>query len=153
MTADNNSQHPGSGSPRAPQDPTTPVYTPIQPRGNPDEHRQAMAEEQEIQDSQAITERRRRNTQAAARMRERQRQRERELIERRDDLMNKVRQLESELSAIRAQRQESEVDASKEYDKILQQLSDELEIANNAMYDIIDEVEKLVNIVRSIDIQ
>ncbi|KAJ1940468.1 hypothetical protein FBU59_003803 [Linderina macrospora] len=83
-------------------------YPRILPRGNPDEHRQAMAEEQEEQESQLISERRRRNTLAAARMRERQRQRERELIQRRNDLMGKVHQLEAELAAIREQRVASE---------------------------------------------
>ncbi|KAJ2796844.1 hypothetical protein H4R20_005398, partial [Coemansia guatemalensis] len=54
-------------------------YTPIRPRGDPNEHRQAMAEEKKIEDSHIIDERRRRNTLAAARMRERQRERERGL--------------------------------------------------------------------------
>ncbi|ORX74931.1 hypothetical protein DL89DRAFT_264726 [Linderina pennispora] len=126
-------------------------YPRILPRGNPDEHRQAMAEEQEVQESQLISERRRRNTQAAARMRERQRQRERELIQRRNDLMGRVHQLEAELAAIREQRVASEASVTNQYDSVLQDLSKELENANSAMCAIVDEVEKLVDIVRSVD--
>ncbi|KAJ1989870.1 hypothetical protein EDC05_004401 [Coemansia umbellata] len=128
-------------------------YTPIQPRGNPDEHRQAMVEEKEIYQNQVLSERRRRNTQAAARMRERQRERERGLMQRRDNLMARMTQLETELSAIQTQRQQAEADTSSEnYEIILDQLSSELEAANAAMHQIIDEVEKLVDIVKSIGI-
>ncbi|KAJ2865919.1 hypothetical protein GGH94_001916 [Coemansia aciculifera] len=129
------------------------LYAPIRPRGNPDQHRQALAEENEIHNSQVAQERRRRNTQAAARMRERQRDRERSLLTRRDDLETRMKQLENELSAIRTQRQQNEAKlASEDYDRILSQLSDELEAANQAMHLIIEEVEKLVDIVKSIDI-
>lgn len=83
-------------------------YPPIRPRGDPDEHRQAMEEEHEIQHSQVLSERRRRNTQAAARMRERQRERERSLSQRRDELMERMTQLKSELSALRSQRRQEE---------------------------------------------
>ncbi|KAJ2663026.1 hypothetical protein IWW48_001544 [Coemansia sp. RSA 1200] len=128
-------------------------YAPIQPRGNPDVHRQALAEENEIQHNKVMSERRRRNTQAAARMRERQRERERRLMQRRDDLMARMNQLEGELAAIRTQRREAEVStADDNYEMILSQLSSELEAANTAMHQIIDEVEKLVDIVKSIDV-
>ncbi|KAJ2153845.1 hypothetical protein GGH15_005902, partial [Coemansia sp. RSA 562] len=83
-------------------------YAPIQPRGDPNEHRQAMVEEQELENNQILSERRRRNTQAAARMRDRQRERERSLILRRDELMTRMKQLEAELTTIRAQRQQQE---------------------------------------------
>ncbi|KAJ2301375.1 hypothetical protein IWW55_003762, partial [Coemansia sp. RSA 2706] len=125
-------------------------YAPIQPRGDPNEHRQAMAEEKELEFSQIQSERRRRNTQAAARMRERQRERERNLIQRRDELMKRMKQLEAELSAIRTQRQEHEAEmANEDYEAVLDQLSSELEAANTAMHLIIDEVEKLVEIVKA----
>ncbi|KAJ2728616.1 hypothetical protein H4R23_003609, partial [Coemansia sp. Cherry 401B] len=128
-------------------------YAPIQPRGDPNEHRQAMAEEKELEFSQIQSERRRRNTQAAARMRERQRERERNLIQRRDELMKRMKQLEAELSAIRTQRQEHEACsaemANEDYEAVLDQLSSELEAANTAMHLIIDEVEKLVEIVKA----
>ncbi|KAJ1666584.1 hypothetical protein IW140_005073 [Coemansia sp. RSA 1813] len=128
-------------------------YAPIQPRGNPDVHRQALAEENEMQQSRVLSERRRRNTQAAARMRERQRERERNLMQRRDELMARMNQLEGELAAIRTQRREAEADAvNEDYDMVLSQLSSELEAANTAMHQIIDEVEKLVDIVKSIDV-
>ncbi|KAJ1859200.1 hypothetical protein GGH12_002916 [Coemansia sp. RSA 1822] len=125
-------------------------YAPIQPRGDPNEHRQAMVEEQELENNQILSERRRRNTQAAARMRDRQRERERSLILRRDELMTRMKQLEAELVTIRAQRQQQEAQvASKDYEAILDQLSTELEAANVAMHQIIDEVERLVDIVNS----
>ncbi|KAJ1940467.1 hypothetical protein FBU59_003802 [Linderina macrospora] len=41
--------------------------------------------------------------------------------------------------------------ATDQYDSILQDLSKELETANTAMSAIVDEVEKLVDIVRSVD--
>ncbi|KAJ1837864.1 hypothetical protein LPJ73_007260, partial [Coemansia sp. RSA 2703] len=83
-------------------------YARIQPRGDPDEHRQAMAEEMELQNSHLISERRRRNTQAAARMRERQKERERSLLQHRDELVAKMKKLEAELASARSQREQHE---------------------------------------------
>ncbi|KAJ1797259.1 hypothetical protein LPJ59_003253 [Coemansia sp. RSA 2399] len=67
--------------------------------------------------------------------------------------MARMNQLEGELAAIRTQRREAEADtADEDYDMVLNQLSSELEAANTAMHQIIDEVEKLVDIVKSIDV-
>ncbi|KAJ2744066.1 hypothetical protein GGI20_003261 [Coemansia sp. BCRC 34301] len=145
-------QQPPSPPAEAQADSAKPVsYAPIRPRGNPDQHRQALAEENEAHNSQIAQERRRRNTQAAARMRERQRERERSLLTRRDDLQARMKELEDGLEAIRTQRQQDEATlASKDYDRILSQLSNELEAANQSMHSIIEEVEKLVDILRAL---
>ncbi|KAJ2784185.1 hypothetical protein GGI15_002331 [Coemansia interrupta] len=113
-----------------------------------------MAEEMELQNSHVISERRRRNTQAAARMRERQKERERSLLQHRDELVSKMQRLEAELAVVRAQRHQHEVEDSvhDEYKALLHKLSGELEAANAAMSSIVDEVEKLVDIVKSIDV-
>ncbi|KAJ2857008.1 hypothetical protein J3B02_001281 [Coemansia erecta] len=133
---------------------SVPGYAPIQPRGDPDEHRQAMAEEKDIQNSHIVSERRRRNTQAAARMRERQKEREKCLIEQRDQLLSQMKKLEEELVAIRAQRQQSKVEDTvhEKYEALVQKLSAELETANIAMNSIVEEVKKLVEIVKLIDV-
>ncbi|KAJ2726322.1 hypothetical protein GGI07_000634 [Coemansia sp. Benny D115] len=135
------------------QRPQAPAYPPIKPRGDPDKHRQAMAEENELKHNQVLIERRQRNTQAAARMRERQKEREKSLLQRRDVLVSQMSRLEAELAAIRAQRQQSEESTfNEEYEELLHKLSAELEAANNAMHAIMDEVEKLVDIVKALDV-
>ncbi|KAI7824977.1 hypothetical protein BX661DRAFT_185046 [Kickxella alabastrina] len=145
MSTGDNQRHNALPSPNA-----VPAFAPIKPRGDPDEHRQAMTEEIAIQQNELISQRRKRNTQAAARMRERQKQREQNLIEHHNKLISEMKRLETELSSIKAQRQQPEVD--EDHDSMLQRLSDELEIANSAMVQIKDEVEKLVDIAKSIDI-
>ncbi|KAI9474440.1 hypothetical protein LPJ78_002127 [Coemansia sp. RSA 989] len=128
-------------------------YTPIRPRGDPNEHRQAMAEEKELEYNQMLTERRRRNTQAAARMRERQRMREQNLKQRRDELMTRMQQLEAELSAIRRQRQQQQAQMeSEDCSAIIDKLSAELEGATQLMGKIIEEIGNLVEILKSMEL-
>ncbi|KAJ2773895.1 hypothetical protein IWQ57_001074, partial [Coemansia nantahalensis] len=93
---------------RSGQPAPAPLYAPIRPRGNPDEHRQALAEEKELVQSQALSRRRRKNASAAARMRERQREKERALIQRKNELVAQERQLQAEVDVLRAQRQQHE---------------------------------------------
>ncbi|KAJ2708403.1 hypothetical protein H4R19_004761 [Coemansia spiralis] len=85
-----------------------PVYAAIRPRGDPDEHRQAMAEEMEQEHNQALSVRRRKNASSAARMRERQREKEQTLIRRQRELAARERQLTAELATLRAQREQYE---------------------------------------------
>ncbi|KAJ2155901.1 hypothetical protein GGF46_005531 [Coemansia sp. RSA 552] len=118
------------------------AYAPIRPRGDPNEHRQAMADEQEHENNQILLERRRRNTLAAARMRERQKEREQGLLIRRNDLMARMQQLEAELAATQAA-------TNDEYEATLDQLSRKLEEANDAMRLVISEVEALVEIAQN----
>ncbi|KAJ2083029.1 hypothetical protein H4R24_001145 [Coemansia sp. RSA 988] len=130
---------------------TGPHYTPIRPRGDPNEHRQVMAEERKIEDSQIIDRRRRKNTLAAARMRERQRERERSLVQRRDELTERMSQLEAELCALRTQRYKQEAITNYEdYEELFNQLSTKLETASSAMSLILDEIEKLIQIVKTV---
>ncbi|PIA18016.1 hypothetical protein COEREDRAFT_79965 [Coemansia reversa NRRL 1564] len=140
-------QHPSAASSTVPQ------YMPIQPRGDPNKHRQAMAEEKKIEDTHIIDERRRRNTLAAARMRERQRKRERGLVQRRNELTERMNQLEAELVALRTQRYKQEaITSNEDYEELFEQLSSKLETATATMNLIIVEIEKLVEIVKSINI-
>ncbi|KAJ2779376.1 hypothetical protein H4R18_004044 [Coemansia javaensis] len=126
-------------------------YVPIQPRGNPDEHRQAMAEEKELADSQIQSIRRYKNARAAARMRERQRDKERSLIQRKNELVAREQQLKAELAALRNKRAQDEaMSLGADCESLVRQLSDELEDTIAATQRVADEIQDLLRIVQSL---